>query len=273
MLATYLCFIRMLVMFGDTLIGGDTAPIQGLSMILDPPLPIIAMSPPNCLEERAGRPNGPPDYCLYILENRTLISPGVLLVSNYTNFTGTPSSPHDTSQPPPVSFELFVVLNDSLSPVDVGLRGSGRTTFQVDLPNGGKLEWSLEIPPFSRIGRDRLQNNVALLDMRTMMHLKVNIPGLDEVSSSNRRRFVGYVGVNGRPGRFIRYPGSLDAISTNVSASVQLDVFVYDRDGPEWGFIARTSYVVSGYVNGSGSFNYAGEKELVDERIPDSSGQ
>ncbi|KAF4694482.1 hypothetical protein FOZ60_008059 [Perkinsus olseni] len=177
----------------------------------------------------------------------------MLLVSNYTNFTGTPSNPHDTSQPPPVSFELFVVLNDSLSPVDVGLRGSGRTTFQVDLPNGGKLEWSLEIPPFSRIGRDRLQNNVALLDMRTMMHLKVNIPGLDEVSSSNRRRFVGYVGVNGRP--------------------VQLDVFVYDRDGPEWGFIARTSYVVSGYVNGSGSFNYAGEKDLVDESIPDSSGQ
>ncbi|KAF4748053.1 hypothetical protein FOZ63_016454, partial [Perkinsus olseni] len=122
---------------------------------------------------------------------------GMLLVPNFIDTPDVSSNLVGLSQTPPVSMDLFIISNDSSSPVDMGLRGSGRTNFVIGLPNGTKLDMELVIPTFSRIGAEGRRSGALFIDMPAKLSFMVTIPGVGNVSSSAKFNFSGHVDMKG----------------------------------------------------------------------------
>ncbi|KAF4694481.1 hypothetical protein FOZ60_008058 [Perkinsus olseni] len=136
-------FLVQILMASVLAVRCDDAAADRLLPTVEPPLPIIVSVPPNCLPDLERHPEGPPQYCVYVRGNKTVQNAGMLLVPNFIDTPDVSSNLIGLSQTPPVSMDLFIISNDSSSPVDMGLRGSGRTNFELSLPHGTKLDVEL----------------------------------------------------------------------------------------------------------------------------------
>ncbi|KAF4758357.1 hypothetical protein FOZ63_026872 [Perkinsus olseni] len=93
-------------------------------------LTTVAMKPPQCLPYHGQPPSGSPDYCLYSRANKTFTDTGL----------------------------LFLPYNTTETPVDVGIRGAGKTNFKLNLPMAGPnkdrilVDIDLVVPPCLKLG-------------------------------------------------------------------------------------------------------------------------
>ncbi|KAF4669099.1 hypothetical protein FOZ61_004935 [Perkinsus olseni] len=267
MLAVSLVWVHILTTSVDSIRGSEVS--AGRNQGSNPLLPILASVPPNCLPDLERRPEGPPQYCLYIRENKTVQNAGMLLVPNFIDTPDTSSNLVGLSQTPPVSMDLFIISNDSSSPVDMGLRGSGRTNFELSLPRGTKLDVELVIPTFSRIGGDRGRSCLLSLEMPAMFNFTVTVPGVGNVSSSTNFNFSSYVDTK-TPSKYILSAPGTSATSDYLSASVSLSVFIgYEVDRRQWSYSIYVDHDVFSFPGGSQSFHYSDVKFLFLEDVPD----